>query len=85
MMSPLHRCFLVSNEPTDTGARLEIRAKRKKAKRKAHENTKSLRQEGRAHLSNARSNSGETGGACEGACFMSRSRPHKVSLSSSSS
>ena len=40
-MSPLQRCLAGSKELTDAGAKLEIRAKRKKANRNAQEKTKS--------------------------------------------
>ena len=40
-MSPLQSCLAGSKELTDTGAKLEIRVKRKKANRNAQEKTKS--------------------------------------------
>jgi len=36
-MSPRHKCLVGSKELADVGTRFEIRAKRKKAKRNAHE------------------------------------------------
>ena len=68
----------------DAGAKLEIRAKRKKANRNAQEKTKS-RGEYVVHLINSCSNSGMTGGARDRACLRIRSRPLKVNFNSGSS